>query len=57
MEDTTRRTMIKRLAVIAAAGYVAPKVTRIDQAEAHKKKHGGGSGPPASPFGGGGGED
>jgi len=54
MEDTTRRAMIKRLAVIAAAGYVAPKVTRIDQAQAHKNKHGGGSGPPASPFGGGG---
>jgi len=45
MEDTTRRALVRKLAAFAAAGYIAPKVTRIDAARA-------GSGPPTSPFGG-----
>lgn len=35
MNPTTRRTMLKRLAAVAAGGYVAPKVLSIPQASAH----------------------
>ncbi len=34
MKKDTRRELLKRLTVIAAAGYVAPKVLRIDTASA-----------------------
>ncbi len=43
MQENTRRKLIKRLALIAAAGYVAPQVLRIDTALAHHKAgHAGG---------------
>ena len=43
MKKDTRRELLKRLTVIAAAGYVAPKVLRIDTAAAcHVKNHPGG---------------
>ncbi len=46
MKEGTRRELVKRLAVIAAAAggvYVAPKVLRIDTAAAcHNKNHPGG---------------
>ncbi len=47
MEESTRRALVKRLAALAVAGYVAPKVTTIKPARAdHKEGHGGG--PPCS---------
>lgn len=44
MKDATRRTLLARLAVISAAGYVAPKAIVIDPAYAKKDKC------PPSPF-------
>ncbi|MEE8275324.1 MAG: hypothetical protein V3R88_11710 [Alphaproteobacteria bacterium] len=54
MKEETRRELLKRLATIAATGYLAPEVIRIDSALAsHKPGHG--AGPPCSnpPCGGG----
>lgn len=46
MEESTRRALVKRLAAIAVAGYVAPKVTTIKSARAvHSPGHGSGPGP------------
>ena len=42
MNQTTRRTMLKRLAAIAAGSYVAPKVLSIGAASAaHAPGHAG----------------
>lgn len=38
MAESTRRELIKRLAILAAAGYAAPQVLTIRDAEAKKKK-------------------
>ena len=46
MKDETRRTLIARLAVLSAAGYVAPQAIAIKPAMADR-----GNCPP-SPFGG-----
>ncbi len=35
MKENTRRKLLKRLALIAAVGYVAPVVIRIDTSPAH----------------------
>lgn len=48
MNDATRRALIARLAVLSAAGYVAPKAIAISPAVADRGKC------PPSPFGGGG---
>ncbi len=45
MNEETRRELLKRLAAIAATGYLAPEVIRIDSALAtHKPGHNGGPG-------------
>jgi len=38
MAETSRRALIKRLAAVAAAGYAAPQVLTIRNAEAKKNK-------------------
>ncbi|MDP6473391.1 MAG: hypothetical protein QF449_00380 [Alphaproteobacteria bacterium] len=43
--EKTRRVIIKRMAALAAIGYVAPKVVTIRDAAAKKKK----KAPPSSP--------
>ena len=43
--EKTRRTILKRMAAVAAVGYVAPKVITIRDASAKKKK----KAPPSSP--------
>jgi len=48
MDDATRRALIRRLLAIAVVGYVAPKVARIDAAQASHSRR-----PPISPFPGG----
>lgn len=45
MNEETRRELLKRLAAIAATGYLAPEVIRIDSALAtHKPGHNDGPG-------------
>jgi hypothetical protein len=46
MKDETRRALLARLAVLSAAGYVAPKAIAIDPAQADAGKC------PPSPLGG-----
>ncbi len=42
MRDEMRRDLLKRLALIAVAGYLAPRAIRIDSARAiHVAGHGG----------------
>lgn len=54
MNQTTRRTMLKRLAAVAAGGYVAPKVLSIGAASAgHAPGHIGGLPSPFPGMGGG----
>ncbi len=52
MKEDTRRELLKRLKVIAAAsatGYIAPKAVLIGTAQAtHKPGHTGGGGPGCS---------
>lgn len=51
MQENTRRKLLKRLALIGAAGYLAPKALRINMANAgHKPSHnpGGCSSPPCN---------
>jgi len=38
MAESTRRELIKRLAILAAAGYAAPQVLTIRDAEAKKEE-------------------
>ena len=38
MKDAVRRELLKRLALLAVAGYVAPKAFVVSEAEAGKKK-------------------
>lgn len=52
MEESTRRALVKRFAAIAAAGYVAPKVVRIDTASATHTGGGGCLPPPGGSDGG-----
>jgi len=44
--EKTRRAILKRMAALAAVGYVAPKVVTIRDAAAKKKKK---KAPPSSP--------
>ena len=51
MKDAVRRELLKRLALLAVAGYVAPKAFVVSEAEAGKRKKRGKKRPPPSQLG------